>query len=64
MKHLAVSGAVRPLKWSLGVKWLKLYVTVLCYLSMFQQLRICKHHCLPTYLPTYLPTQLPTYLTE
>jgi len=22
MKHLEVSGAVRPLKWSLGVKWL------------------------------------------
>jgi len=23
MQHLGVSGAVRPLKWSLGVKWLK-----------------------------------------
>ena len=23
MQHLEVSGAVRPLKWSLGVKWLK-----------------------------------------
>jgi len=23
MQHLKVSGAVRPLKWSLGVKWLK-----------------------------------------
>jgi len=22
MQHLQVSGAVRPLKWSLGVKWL------------------------------------------
>jgi len=22
MQHLKVSGAVRPLKWSLGVKWL------------------------------------------
>jgi len=22
MEHLEVSGAVRPLKWSLGVKWL------------------------------------------
>jgi len=22
MQHLEVSGAVRPLKWSLGVKWL------------------------------------------
>jgi len=21
MQHLEVSGAVRPLKWSLGVKW-------------------------------------------
>jgi hypothetical protein len=23
MQHLLVSGAVRPLKWPLGVKWLK-----------------------------------------
>jgi len=23
MQHLKVSGAVRPLKWPLGVKWLK-----------------------------------------
>ena len=23
MQHLKVSGAVRPLKWSLGVKWLR-----------------------------------------
>ena len=23
MQHLEVSGAVRPLKWPLGVKWLK-----------------------------------------
>ena len=22
MQHMEVSGAVRPLKWSLGVKWL------------------------------------------
>ena len=27
MQHLEVSGAVRPLKWSLGVKWL-IYVAV------------------------------------
>jgi len=26
MQHLEVSGAVRPLKWSLGVKWLIVYV--------------------------------------
>ena len=25
MQHLEVSGAVRPLKWSLGVKWLSSY---------------------------------------
>ena len=25
MQHLEVSGAVRPLKWSLGVKWLKVW---------------------------------------
>jgi len=25
MQHLAVSEAVRPLKWSLGVKWLNRY---------------------------------------
>ena len=24
MQHLEVSGAVQPLKWSLGVKWLVL----------------------------------------
>jgi len=23
MKHLEVSGAVRPLKWPLGVKWIR-----------------------------------------
>jgi len=23
MQHLEVSGAVRPLKWPLGVKWLR-----------------------------------------
>ena len=27
MQHLKVSGAVRPLKWSLGVKWLNKYAT-------------------------------------
>jgi len=26
MQHLEVSGAVRPLKWSLGVKWLSVRV--------------------------------------
>jgi len=26
MQHLKVSGAVQPLKWSLGVKWLKKYL--------------------------------------
>ena len=26
MQHLEVSGAVRPLKWSLGVKWLREWV--------------------------------------
>jgi hypothetical protein len=25
MKRLEVSGAVRPLKWPLGVKWLKIW---------------------------------------
>jgi len=25
MQHLEVSGAVRPLKWSLGVKWLVMF---------------------------------------
>ena len=25
MQHLKVSGAVRPLKWSLGVKWLSFF---------------------------------------
>jgi len=25
MQHLEVSGAVRPLKWPLGVKWLKTF---------------------------------------
>jgi len=27
MQHLEVSGAVRPLKWSLGVKWLNGKIT-------------------------------------
>jgi len=33
MQRLKVSGAVRPVKWSLGVKWLKiraLYKQVMC----------------------------------
>jgi len=34
MQHLEVSGAVRPLKWPLGVKWLKLlHVFVACFLQ-------------------------------
>jgi len=28
MQHLEISGAVRPLKWSLGVKWINTPVTV------------------------------------
>jgi len=27
MQHLEVSGAVRPLKWSLGIKWLNRQLT-------------------------------------
>ena len=33
MQHLEVSGAVRPLKWSLGVKWL--IASHLCYLIKY-----------------------------
>ena len=35
MQHLKVSGAVRPLKWSLGVKWLRDLIAIrqLCYSS-------------------------------
>jgi len=29
MQHLKVSGAVRPLKWSLGVKWLIVWATAI-----------------------------------
>jgi len=28
MQHLEVSGAVRPLKWPLGVKWLRIFMTL------------------------------------
>jgi len=28
MQHLEVSGAVRPLKWPLGVKWLRRWALV------------------------------------
>ena len=35
MKHLEVNGAVRPLKWSLGVKWLR-EARILKLLSNFQ----------------------------
>jgi len=28
MQHLEVSGAVRPLKWPLGFKWLIIYLDV------------------------------------
>jgi hypothetical protein len=31
MKHLKVSGAVGPLKWPLGVKWLKMKKFLLFY---------------------------------
>jgi len=31
MQHLEVSGAVRPLKWSLGVKWLRSHHGMHCY---------------------------------
>ena len=33
MQHLEFSGAVRPLKWSLGVKWLNLYLLLACELA-------------------------------
>jgi len=39
MQHLKVSGAVRPLKWSLGVKWLI-------------ESRICSARCVPHYNPS------------
>ena len=32
MQHLEVSGAVRPLKWSLGVKWLIFMYVIKCAL--------------------------------
>ena len=36
MEHLEVSGAVRPLKWPLGVKWLiKLFKIVNKYVVQF-----------------------------
>jgi len=39
MQHLEVSGAVRPLKWPLGVKWLrksiKRFVLNLCITEIF-----------------------------
>jgi len=28
MQHLEVSGAVRPIQWPLGVKWLKVFYCV------------------------------------
>jgi len=34
MQHLEVSGAVRPLKWSLGVKWLTRYHQIILYVSL------------------------------
>ena len=34
MQHLEVSGAVRPLKWSLGVKWLKFVLRTYTVLSV------------------------------
>jgi len=33
MQLLEVSGAVRPLKWSLGVKWLNFFPTVLPFIT-------------------------------
>ena len=33
MQHLKVSGAVRPLKWSLGVKWLSTYRGQKCFID-------------------------------
>ena len=37
MQHLEVSGAVWPLKWSLGVKWLIKYSRKIsvCYLNYY-----------------------------
>jgi len=31
MQHLEVSGAVRPLKWSLGVKWLTILSEIMSW---------------------------------
>jgi len=41
MQHLEVSGAVRPLKWSLGVKWLKGRNSFPFYLSDTQRINSC-----------------------
>ena len=37
MQHLEVSGAVRPLKWSLGVKWLRFFAA--------WHLNLMQHRC-------------------
>ena len=39
MQHLEFSGTVRPLKWSLGVKWLRISGAILQL-----RLRICAFH--------------------
>ena len=42
MQHLEVSGAVRPLKWSLGVKWLNYTVN---FVSIKKKKHICTNGC-------------------
>jgi hypothetical protein len=48
MERLEVSGAVRPLKWPLGVKWLKKRdsspVTGLEYPRGFQKIKVPRFH--------------------
>ena len=45
MQHLKVSGAVRPLKWSLGVKWL---------MQLLSPKRCAYSSAVVTWFPLYL----------
>jgi len=42
MQHLEVSGAVRPLKWSLGVKWLNPTCHLLALLGIHHILHVSR----------------------
>jgi len=56
MQHLEVSCAVRPIKWPLGVKWLK-HLKTLQHVSILFRSSFCVKMCAGLCSPAHIFTQ-------